>query len=408
MPELDMFSLVSLDKIRLKNRLVRSATFEGMSDSGGHPLQSYSNLYETLSRHDIGAIITGFAYTSKTGRAMQPGQAGIDCDNKIPEFEKIVKKVHRSGTAFFMQISHAGRQTCRNMTGGRVVGVTNRKSPYFKEIPHELSTKEASEIAGEFAQAARRAMQAGFDGVQIHAAHGYLIHQFLSPFINTRRDRYAVDKSTGIGTAFLNEVIDSIRSLCGNDFPLLVKVSGSGDNLQKDGNGNFEQLISFLNAKKAAGIEVSCGTMDTALNIFRGKSIPFDRILDVNPFYKTHNAVYRAVWKRIAAPFLARRIRLFSPAYNMPHAIAAKRHTSLPVISVGGFRSGSEINSAIQNGYIDLAGMCRPFIAEPDFADRLHKNSACVSKCVSCNICSVMCDSGNPARCYLSSLENRS
>lgn len=395
-----LFEPIKIGNLILRNRIVRSATFEGMCDDKGFPTDAYCDLYDRLAKNGIGAIITGFAYISPCGRAMHPGQAGIDEDAKIPVYKRITDSVHQRDGKIIMQIAHSGRQTVAQAVGGDIKGAFGRRSAYFGGNPKPLTTKEAIAAAQDFAEAALRAKKAGFDGVQLHAAHGYLIHEFILPSLNTRTDEFGIDRESGIGTQFLKTVIEETRVRCGMDFPVLVKVSAGDDYRNNFTQDQFVQLIRFLDRVGVDAIEVSYGTMDDALSIFRGESVPIDTILKHNPCYGTGNAFRRFLRKEIIYPFVKSRIRMFTPAYNLPDAKIAKRHTRIPIICVGGFRKKQEMAEAINNSETDLISLCRPFICEPDLVGKISKNDSYVSKCVNCNICAVMCDSGRPTKCY--------
>ncbi len=384
----------------VKNRIIRSATYEGRCDGCGFPEESYRDLYVELARNDVGAMITGFAYITSAGRAMQPRQAGIESESKIRYFQEVTGPVHALGSRIFLQIAHAGRQTSPRATGEEAVGPSSRMSRYFRQRPRAITTDEAFRIVEQFADAALRAMRAGFDGVQLHAAHGYLIHQFLSPAVNTRTDMFAVEEESRLGTRFLDLIIDRTRQKCGRHFPILVKISGGDDERNGISEARFIHLVHFLDTKRVAAIEISYGTMDRPLNIFRGASVPLEAILEYNPRYRVRRRAWRPLWKALAGPFLLKGTRPFTPTYNLRYAELAKRHSKIPIISVGGFRSAPEIESAITTGKTDFIGLCRPLLCEPHFVQRLKCETSCVSKCVSCNVCAVLCDTQNPTKCH--------
>lgn len=364
--------------------IIRSATFEGMADENGYPTAEYQRLYENLAKGGVKTIITGFMFISNSGRAMHPGQAGMDEKEKAAAFSKVTAGVHRYGAKIIAQIAHTGYQTTG--TGYEIVGVSRVRSRYFGELPTVLSTEAVYEIIEQFAASAYYAQSAGFDGVQLHAAHGYLIHQFLLKSINDRTDEFQV------GTLFLRYIIQAIRKNCG-DFPIWVKLSGGVDreHRQADDEGDFVKLIQMLDELSVSAIEISYGTMEYPLNIFRGK-VPVRLALRHNPIYKSK----KLWWKLFVLPLVRLRIKPYQPCYNLYYAQLVKRHTAVPIAVVGGFRNGSQINSC----HMDMVSLCRPFICEPDFLQKLEIEEAYESKCTNCNICAIMCDTRQSLRCY--------
>jgi len=359
--------------VNIVDKIIRSATYEGMADELGNPTDEYIKLYESLARKGVKHIITGFMFVSNEGRAMHKNQAGLDTLDKIGNFKKVTEAVHKYDAKIYAQIAHTGRQTTN--TGYDIVGISNKKSPYFCEIPRILKTEEIYNIIDEFANSACIAKQAGFDGIQLHAAHGYLIHQFMLKVINNRDDEFREPFK------FLELIIRKIHEKC-NDFPIWIKVSGGVDIEKYEG---FIDLIKFLDTQKIELIEVSYGTMDYALNIFRGNKLPFKTILKHNPIAAKKN------WLQLAKIYL--KLKKYTPQYNLEYAHIAKQHTIIPISVVGGFRSYEEI----ENCKMDYVSICRPLICEPDLL--LKENFK--SKCTNCNLCAVMVDSNsNKLRCY--------
>ncbi len=399
---MQLFEPARIGSLTLPNRIIRSATFEGMCDAQGSPSELYLRHYAVLAAQNIGAIITGFAFVSRDGKAMQPGQAGIDSDDKIQRLAPVTEIVHRQGGRIFLQIAHAGRQTLPAATGGAVYGPGMKKSRYFNVNPLRLTLDHAERIIHDFAAAALRSRDAGFDGVQLHAAHGYLIHQFLNPAVNDRDDLLGIDPRTGVGTEFLRRIIERIRAKCGRAFPLIVKISGGDEYRHGMRQEEFINVIRFLDAQDIDAIEISWGTMDQALNIFRGTGIPIDAILDYTPRYRTKSPLMRVLWKTLLLPIMRRSIAPFTAAYNLPSAVAARNHTKIPLICVGGIRSGQDAADAVENKQIDFIGVCRPFIREPSLVLKWQGNIAARSACIHCNRCAIMCDSGRPTHCYAS------
>lgn len=362
-------------------QIIRSATFEGMCDSKGYPTEKYKELYETLSENGVKTMITGFMYISDEGRAMQSGQAGIDSPDKIDAFKEITDIVHKNGARIIAQIAHTGRQTTN--TGFEIVGVSDKKSKYFNEKPKILTTEQVYEIIEQFANSAQYAKKAGFDGVQLHAAHGYLIHQFLLSSINNRTDEFKD------GKLFLKKIVEKIREKC-RDFPIWLKISGGVD-IENYAKEQFAALIRNLDKLKVSAIEVSYGTMDNALNIFRG-DVPVKAVLKHNPIYNKKGIL----WKVFVLPLLKIKIKKFTPMYNLEYAKIAKANTDIPVFVVGGFRSGDEIFGCDLDG----VSLCRPFICEPDFMLKIEQNKNYKSKCINCNLCAIMTDTKYSLNCF--------
>ncbi len=397
-----LFAPIKIGGIGLRNRFVCSATYEGAADSDGFVGDDYRNRFEELARNQVAMIITGFTYISKAGRAMHPRQAGLDCDAKIPGFKKAVEVAHSHGVPIVVQLAHAGRQSLPEMTGGSLLSSTNEASMYYRRKPRLISAAEAAGTAADFARAAVRAREAGFDGVQLHAAHGYLLHQFLMKETNKLRNEYGIDEAEGIGTAFLELIIDGIREQCGAEFPILVKISGDIDSKAGFFPGRFDSLVKLLDRKRVAAIEISYGTMDYPMNIFRG-ALPLETVLDQNPLFRSRSILMRALYRGYIKHKFAPRLLPFSRMYNLEYAARAKTLTDIPVISVGGFRRLSDMETAVLSEHTDLISMSRPFLREPDLVVSMSKGDGeYISKCTNCNMCAVMCDSGNATKCYRS------
>ena len=369
----------------IRGQIIRSATLEnGADENGVVDVPRMAALYAALSAP---ICITGFVAVSADGRAMQAHQAGIFTDEQARAWRAFVVAVRARRTgpcALVMQLAHAGLQTTRP----GACAPSAERSPYFRTPAREMTADDIRRVSGDFAAAARRALEAGFDGVQIHAAHGYLIHQFLSPRTNRRRDRYAD------GALFLEEVVAAVRAACPPPFAVGLKVSGADD----DGLTPTRLAEALKRVDGAVDfVEVSYGTMAQAMNIFRG-GCPVDDILAVNPLYNRYPKFLRGLWKRFAAQSQLRRFKPFTPCYNLAAALEIKKAIRAPVILVGGIRSGADIRHVFSTG-LDAVALCRPFICEPDFAARLRRDPSARSACTNCNRCAVFCDSGEPTRC---------
>lgn len=389
-----LFEPLRLRNLTLANRLVRSATYEGGADQQGVPDPALAALYRSLASGGVGTIITGFVFVSQDGRAVQPRQCGIDSDARIEPWRAVRDAVRREspGVKMIMQLAHAGRQTRRSVTGRPVVGASTRRCRYFRQRVHALDNAGIIRIIDSFAAAARRAKAAGFDGIQIHAAHGYWVHQFLSPWTNTRSDQWRD------GPLVLETLIEAIRERCGRDFPVWVKLSWADDQTRGVDLANTLQTVERLEALEIDAVEVSYGTMEAAMNIFRGEC-PVDLILALNPLFKVIPGFLRGIWKRRFLPRVLAPFEPFSAGYNVDAALKIKHQTALPVMVVGGLRSARQMSDCIRQG-LDAVCLCRSLICEPDLPERLRSGASHHSRCLNCNRCAAYCDSQETLRCY--------
>ncbi len=365
----------------ITDKIIRSATIENMADENGIVnVEKLSDLYNKISAK---TIITGFTYVSENGRAMQKLQAGMVTPEHQKAWSELVKRVksHTPDKKLFIQLAHTGRQTTRD----NAVGAGNKKCSYFKNKVRVLNENEIKSIVQDFAKSAKMAKEAGFDGVQVHAAHGYLIHQFLSPHTNMRKDKYKD------GNLFLVEILNAVRSACGADFPIWVKVSWADDK-----GMTLKQTIETV--KRIEGlvdnIEVSYGTMEYALNIIRG-NCPTNLVFEVNPLFNKYPKFIKSLAKKVLESKYLKIFKPFSKNYNLQAALEIKKNTKTPVTVVGGIRELKDIEEILNSG-IDMVSMCRPFICEPDLVDKINSGEWQKSACTNCNLCTIYCDSEIP------------
>lgn len=344
-----LFEKTTINGLILANRFVRSATWEGMCDKDGRPTTKLASFYRDLAAGGVGLIITGYAFVRPDGKQL-PGKMGIHTDDFAAEMQALTKAVHNEGGKICIQLVHAGGQTTAKTAGRRPLAPSAVKVEQFPEEPQKMSKEDIDEIVVAFGDGARRAKDYGFDAVELHAAHGYLINQFLSPLTNQRTDEYG--GPVEIRCRFLLEVYRRVRSAVGPDFPVLVKLNGS-DNLE--GGFDIDDAIHaarLLDAEKIDAIEVSGGTSAS------GERVPV-------------------------------RIKIDRPAreaYNLSLAQEIKKAVRCPIMVVGGFRSPEVINKAIEGG-IDYISMARPFIREPHLINRWKKGDLSPARCISCNGC---------------------
>lgn len=345
-----LYEETTLNGMGLRNRLVRSATWEGMCDPDGRPTEKLIDCYRSLARGGIGLIISGYTFIRPDGKQL-PGKMGVHTDAFADDYQKMTRAVHDEGGKIAVQLVHAGGQTDSATAGRQPLAPSAVKVAQFPECPAELTEAEIGELVTAFAEGARRAKEWGVDAVQLHGAHGYLINQFLSPHTNQRADRYG--GSIENRCRFLFEVYRQVREAVGSDYPVMIKLNGS-DNLA-GGLTTGDALYTAKKLSKAGidAIEVSAGTSAS------GEKSP--------------------VREHIIKPE--------REAYNLDLARPIKEAVSCPVMVVGGFRSYEVIEKAISNDGIDYIAMARPLIREPDLPNRWRQGDRRPAECLSCNKC---------------------
>ncbi len=347
-----VFEPVRLGPLDARNRIIRSATWLGLAGPEGEVTGRLLERYAELGRGGAGIVVTGYAAVSPEGR-QNPGMLGIWDDRHGGGLAVLAGAIRAAGTLAGIQLVHAGGQTRSQWIGGKSpLAPSFLDHPQFPEMPRELSAAEIERIVRDFGAAARRARQAGFDLVQLHAAHGYLINQFLSPGTNQRRDRYG--GSLRARFRFLQEVVAAVQAEAGPDFPVAVKLNGADflpGGLEVD---EAAQVAAWLCERGIVFVEVSGGT--------RASGLEYGPIrTGIRP--GRGEAYFRD---------LARRIR---------HA------ASCPVAAVGGLRRVETLEEMLMMGEADLFALSRPLIREPDLPARWAAGDRSPARCVSCNRC---------------------
>jgi 2,4-dienoyl-CoA reductase-like NADH-dependent reductase (Old Yellow Enzyme family) len=386
-----VFENNTLAGIRLENRIIRSATCEGMADKDGFPSSDMLSLYERLSKGKVGAIITGYVAVQRNGRTVST-MGLFDDDKYIDAYRRLCFAVRENNVPFILQIAHGGGQ-CYAAVTPESVAPSAVKYPFYPQ-PHELTESAIEEIIDNFVKAIARAQKAGFSAVQVHAAHGYLLAAFLSPHFNHRQDRW----SGSIENRFriLDEIIKRARQTVGN-YPVLVKISAYDS--FKDG-ANITTSVTIAGLLQESGydaIEVSCGNAE-GLSTIRVKKLPVEAVLKLHPQFAR-----RPNWqKKLIAPIIPLLARAPQPVrnYNVAAAGQIKNKVKIPVIVVGGIRTLADIKTIITGNQADYVSMCRPFIIEPDIVARFLTGKSDTSRCIDCGYCAFGFLSGEKTRCY--------
>jgi 2,4-dienoyl-CoA reductase-like NADH-dependent reductase (Old Yellow Enzyme family) len=359
-----VFEATNLSGIELCNRLVRSATWEGLADDAGKVTPALTRIYEELAEGGVGLIISSYLYVQAVGKQMS-GQIGVDSDASTRGLSTLARAVQVGGGKLVGQIVHCGGQAERRQNGGlRPVAPSAVKSAGYGEIPRELTAAEIEELIGDFSAAARRLSDAGFDGVQLHAAHGYLLAQFLSPLRNRRNDTYGGDLDNR--SRFCLEVYRAVRAEVGPSFPVMIKLNANdfleGSTTEEDAC----HLASALAGEGVDAIEISGGTPGS------GK--------------------LGAARPDIEDPE--------DEAYFLPQAEAIRRAApKVPLMLVGGLRSLGVMERVLAAGTVDYFSMSRPLIREPDLPARWQRGDRRRADCISCLGCFGPALKGEGIRC---------
>ena len=360
-----LFDKTKINQMELKNRFVRSATWEGLANPDGSCSGKIDDMMLELAKGQVGLIITSHAYVNQCGQG-SIRQLGIYDDRLISGYIKIVEKVHREGSKIIMQIAHAGGRASAKLIKSQPFG------PSSLEIKNcmmcrEITKNEIFQTIGDFKDAAVRAQKAGFDGVQLHGAHGFLLNQFLSPFFNRREDRYG--GSIENRARLILEILQAIRSELGRQFTVLIKLN-SDDFIE--GGFTPSEMVQVSAMLESAGIDAVELSGGTGLKISKYSS----------------SRVSKSDSKE-------------DEVYYLDAAKLYKRKISVPLILVGGIRSYELAKELVEKELTDYISLCRPLIREPNLIKRWQEGDIKKAKCISCNGCFVPARAGEGIYCVV-------
>lgn len=248
-----IFDSITINHLTLANRLVMPPMATAKADENGHVTDEVCAYYEERARYSkIGLIITEHSYIHPQGKA-HPGQTSISSDDDIPGLRRLTDCIHAEDVKVFAQLSHAGSAALSKVTGQPPVGPSAvYHSKQKDELPQEMTVQQIHEVTDWFAQAARRAQQAGFDGVELHSAHGYLLNQFFSPLANKRDDAYGA-QSVENRTRFHREVLEAVRKAVGEEFPISLRLGGCD---YVDGGSTVEDCVKACRILEQCGVDL--------------------------------------------------------------------------------------------------------------------------------------------------------
>ncbi|OLT63464.1 NADH:flavin oxidoreductase [Moorena bouillonii] len=443
-----IFEPLEFRNLTLKNRIFRSNISGRFDNYDGSGNQARINWEEKFARGGVGAIVSSFTPVQIRGRIL-PNYATIDRDDRIPFWRKVGEKVHEYDCKFLMQLSHSGRQ--RDVGGvenlhNKGLSSTSETESFHGLECQAMTRKEIKEMIQAFADGARRAREAGLDGVELHSANGYLITQFLSSGINDRKDEYG--GSLENRARFLLEIIQAIRKEVGNDFHLQAKISAVEYNdavipWDKPGNTLEDsiQICKWVEEAGADALHISTGSLfphplnppgefpqDEAFRwyeimlgsgIYTFRNYLLFRYRFLFPiFLFLWNRVYRKgstqpiIGKDVQDKALDDSFREFVSSHTMQELLdkyqgisisdarEIKKHVNIPVICTGGFQQASYIREAISEGFCDAVSIARPLVANNDLVQQFQQGKDLPDRpCTYCNRC-LLNALQNPLGCY--------
>lgn len=391
-PPRKVFTSAAIGSLKLRNRVIRSAAFEGMCP-GGVPSPALREYHAEVARGGVSMTTVAYASVSSDGLTY-PHQICMDREGVVGELRKLTDAVHAEGAAASIQLGHAGYFSARPVTGVRPMGASRVFNSYTLTFPRKMTDHDIRTVVEHFGRACAQAKKAGFDAVEIQAGHGYLLSQFLSPFTNRRKDPWG--GSLENRSRFVVDVMRQIRKALGDDFPVLVKM-----NLRDGFKGGLEleeacEIARTLEAEGANALILSGGFVSkTPMYIMRGDT-PFKE------FYQGQKSLTKKVGLLLVGRIMVKSFP-FTESYFLPESRKIREAVSMPLVLVGGLRNLDAMESAIREGFEFLA-MARPLIMEPDLIRRMERGEAVESKCEPCNKCVAAMDK-EAMRCVL--LEER-
>ena len=341
-----IFTPLTVKNMTIKNRIVMMPMGTNYGERNGEMSFLHINYYKERAKGGTGLIIVENASVDSPQGSNGTTQLRIDHDNYLPRLYKFCEEIHKYGTCIAIQINHAGASAVSARTNMQPVSASDVPSKEGGEIPRPLSVEEIHHIVKKYGEAAKRAQAAGFDAVEIHAGHSYLISQFLSPLTNKRTDEFG--GSVENRTRFCRMVIEEVRKQVGPSFPIMLRLSA--DELMEGGN-TLEDTLEYLEyiQDEVDIFDVSCG-----LN----GSIQYQ--IDAN--------YMKDGWRSY-----------------MPKAVREK--FGKPCISMGNIRNPKVAEKILADGDADLIGMGRGLIADPEWVNKVATGHECdIRKCISCNV----------------------
>jgi 2,4-dienoyl-CoA reductase-like NADH-dependent reductase (Old Yellow Enzyme family) len=363
--------------VTLRNRVIRSAAFENMA-YGNRPSQDLMDYHVAVARGGVGMTTLAYASVCRSGLSFD-GQLWMR-EEIVPALKEITDAVHAQGAKASIQLGHCGNMTHRATCGCMPVGASGGFNLYSPTFVRRLKEKEIEELAEDFGRAVCLARQAGFDCVEIHAGHGYLISQFLSPYTNRRHDSFGGSLDNRM--RFMRMVIKRVMEAAGDDMGVLVKMNmhdGFRRGMQRE---ECLEVARELERLGVHAIVLSAGFVSKApMEVMRG-AMPlrtFAHYMDFRKFWWLKAFV--RIFGRIVIPTVP-----YKDAYFLEDAKEFRAAVKLPLVCVGGMVSRSSIEEALGAGFCAVQ-MARALVRDTDFVNKLHSGELDRSECRHSNYC---------------------
>lgn len=368
----DPFAPAALGPITLRNRIIKAATFEGMTRKNV-PTDRLIDYHLAVAEGGVGMTTVAFCAVSSNARGA-PGEIVVS-DDAVSGFTQLAHAVHLTGAKVSAQLGHAGPVAAA--AGLRAVSPTRRFSPLTMKFTRAATDDDLAEVEADFVAAARRVVDAGFDAIELHLGHQYLLSAFLSPKLNHRKDRWGGD--VGRRAAFPRQVVRAVREAIGRDVALTAKlnmVDGVKGGLTIDDSLATARLLQddgCLDALQLTG----GGSLLNPMYLFRGDA-------PVAEMAETFKPWMRPAFKLVSGRFL--REYPFEEAFFLDYARQFRRELSMPIILLGGINTRATIESALADGF-EFVAMARALLREPDLVNRLRDGETDKGICIHCNKC---------------------
>lgn len=385
------FSPVTIGPLTLKNRFLKAATNEGMS-AGGVPSRQLALLHGDLAGGGVALTTVAYCAVSRDGRTL-PNQLILE-PASLPHFKALTDAVHARGGMASAQITHGGcftfireRSTQRPLSSSGGFNKVGMMSGMF--LKQAMNESDMQQVVKDFAQGARLARKAGFDAVEIHMGHGYLLSQFISPLYNKRRDQYGGSLENRL--RFPRRVLRAVLDAVGQEMAVICKYSVTEGTRAGNSADDGARIARMLEEEGAHLLVLSAGMNAESITTMFGSSFPKEnRVQQKNPVIALAMAI-----QRMTDPVVE-----FHELYLLEHARKVRAAVKMPLAYLGGAKSLSSIEQVMSEGF-DMVAMGRALIAEPGYVNKLANGEGRNNRCTACNRCVAMMYTPGGTSCVL-------